>query len=79
MDPVLESELNYDLFGARDNVITDTVESLFDYAEPLEDTGKDTTPLDGHYNIVNGKEVWMQRKGKFVGDPDGFQVLVEDK
>ena len=79
MDPVLESELNFDLFGTRDNVITDTVESLFDYAEPLEDTGKDTTPLDGHWIIENGKEKWVPRKGKFVGDPDGFQVLVEDK
>ena len=79
MDPVLESELNFDLFGTRDNVITDPIESLFDCAEPLEDTGKDTTPLDGHWIIEGNKEVWKPRKGKFVGDSDGFKVLVGDK
>ena len=44
--------------------MTTPIKSLFDFEDEPEEGEPETHPLDGHYIIVDGKEVWLPRKEK---------------
>lgn len=62
----------------HDRLQTHPVASIFDGADEAEELSQETNnPLDGHYERIDGKDVFVPRKNKMVGDADGFRVPVE--